>query len=200
MEKNIKTILNYDADNATEHDRKILIDTVMELFLSMIAKDKRFNKLEKIDYTFSNDIRGGSYGVSGLKLNSGIFGHGEEYYLNDLSVLFHELFHYAQDNFVDQSALAKSDSRMICVSTHFYSLILFILNREYPEYMQYANIFGLKTVFGMNEDLNKIRNYFHSYYELQSFEVEANKFSIDALKTFVRETEKLKLTHKKKLF
>ncbi len=63
MEKSIKTILNYDADNATEYDRKILIDAVMELFLSMLAKDKRFNKLEKIGYAFSDDIRGGSYGV-----------------------------------------------------------------------------------------------------------------------------------------
>ncbi len=48
----------------------------------------------------------------------------------------------------------------------------------------------------MNEDLNVIRNYFHSYYELQSFEVEANNFSIEALKTFVKEAEKLKLTEK----
>ena len=196
MEKIIRTILNYDAENATENDRKMLIDAVMQLSLNMLAKDGRYNKLSKIDYTFSDEIRGGRYGVSGLRLGSGIFCYGGEHYLNDLSVVAHEICHYAQDNLADQSKLAKSDSRMICQSSHFFPLIVYILSTDYPEFMQYAEMFGLNAVFGMNEDLQKIKNYFHSYYELQSFEIDANYFSIEFLKKFVEEAEKLNLSQK----
>ena len=198
MEKLIRTILNYDADNATENSRKTLIDAVMQLSLNMLAKDGKYNELSKIDYTFSNDVRGGRYGVSGLRLGSGIFCYGGEHYLNDLSVVAHEICHYAQDNLVDQSTLAKSNSRIICQSSHFFPTLVYILSTNYPEYMQYAGMFGLNAVFGMNEDLQKLKNYFHSYYELQSFEIDANNFSIEFLKKFVEEVEKLNLSQKEK--
>lgn len=196
MKKLIRYILNYEPENATNKERDEFTAKLISLSLYLLQNTDRFNPPSELKIE-SREMVGGSFGIDEMHLSEEIF-KNRQAFLNDITIASHETCHFAQGYHIDNEKSVKPQNGLVCDSGHFSMLLYMIMNFEMPEVAQMADIFGIQVTSNMNEDLKNIYLFFRSFYELQSFELEADDFSLEVVKFIVKEAKKLELSETEK--
>lgn len=198
MERIIKRILNYDINTATAKDRDELTADITAISLFLLGKTKHFEVPNHLDIK-SENMQGGSYGDGLMLLSRTAFLDKTQHaFANDVSTVAHEVCHYAQEHSNDSKDNIISGRSFNYLPDRFEPMFFFIVQFFYPEYFNTLQMFGPRFVADMNDDLAMFYDYFYSFYELQPYEVEANKFSVEVLKYIVKVGDKLDLTKKER--
>ncbi len=198
MERIVKQILNYNIDTATAKDRDELTANIAAISLFLLDKTKQFEVPNHLDIK-SEFMQGGSYGDSLMLLSRIAFlDNSPHAFANDVSTVVHEVCHYAQEHSNDSKDNIISGRSFNYLPDRFESMFFFIVQFFYPQEFNTLQMLGSRFVADRNEELAMFYDYFYSFYELQPYEVEANKFSIEVLKYIVKVGEKLDLTKKER--
>lgn len=197
MEKIIKNILNYDASTASDEERNKIGAEITALSMHLLNKSGYFEDLSELEIKTINNYIGGSYGNGLIEVSENMF-KDKQSFVNDITILTHEVCHYAQENCKDKSENIYAGKGLNCTPDHFDYLFLYILTYEKPDLMPIIRTYGINMARQFDEDVNKLYLYFNSFYELQPFEVEANDFSLKVLKFIERTAQKMELSDKEK--
>ncbi len=198
MERIIRNILNYDVYHSTEAQRDELAANITALSLFLLEKTDYFNVPNNIRVE-NEQMYGASYGDGLIKLSNYAFLDTVEHaFANDITVLAHEACHYAQEHSKNDQDNVISGRDFNYVPDRFEPMFFFLVQFFYPDYFKALQTLGPKFVADMNDELSMFYDYFYSFYELQPYEIEANKFSIELFKYIIKIAEKLDLTEKEK--
>lgn len=198
MERIIRNILNYDVYHSTEAQRDELAANITALSLFLLEKTDYFNVPNNIRVE-NEQMYGASYGDGLIKLSNYAFLDTVEHaFANDITVLAHEACHYAQEYSKNDQDNVISGRDFNYVPDRFEPMFFFLVQFFYPDYFKALQTLGPKFVADMNDELSMFYDYFYSFYELQPYEIEANKFSIELFKYIIKIAEKLDLTEKEK--
>lgn len=192
MERIIRNILNFRPDNATDVERDSLTADILAASVYLLQKTGRFNPPNSLN-AISREMVGGSFGNNTMYLSTNMF-KSQSNYLNDLTILSHEACHLGQGYNVDESKNFSTQKNMICNSTHFSVLNYLIAIFQFPHTRSFIDMYGLDAVSSFYSGLNDLHLFFRSFYELQSFEMEANDFSLEFVKFIIKEAKKLNLS------
>lgn len=185
--------MNYDAQSATDEERRQMCAAVSAISMFLLEKTGKFDLPENLDIKFNGEIQGGTSSKGVVKLHNGIFGSPENF-LNDISIVAHEITHIAQRHFKDKSKIIRNEDSLVCKSNHYSLLEYFIALVEFPQLRDIIQYYGVMAASGFSDELNDLHYYFRSFYDLQSFEMEANNFSIDVVDYIIKSAHNLHLT------
>ncbi|MBR7172563.1 MAG: hypothetical protein IKD36_02090 [Clostridia bacterium] len=198
MERIIKSILNYDVRSSTKEKRDELTANITALSLFLLEKTNYFDVPNHLKIE-SAKMGGGSYGEGLMKLSETAFLDSTPHaFANDITNVAHEVCHYAQEHSKNASDNIISGRSFNYTPERFEPMFFFIVQFFYPKYFGTLQMLGPKIVADMNDDLAMFYDYFFSFYELQSYEVEANKFSVEVLKYIVQTADKMQLSEKER--
>lgn len=198
MERIVRKILNYDISSVTEEIRDELIANIAALSMFLLEKSNHFDVPEGLRIE-SEKMSGGVYGDGLMKLSHVAFlDNAPHAFANDITTLAHEVCHYAQEHSKNAQDNIISGRSFNYTPERFDSMFFFIVQFFYPEYFGSLQMVGPKVVADMNDELAMIYDYFFSFYELQPYEVEANKFSLEVFKYIIKIAERLELSEKEK--
>ena len=193
MNNLIRKMLNYDAQTATKAQSEEMCAAVSAISMFLLDKTGNFDLPKNLDIKYSSDIRGGASGKGVVKLHSEIF-RSPENFLNDISIVAHEITHIAQRHFKDKSKIIRNEDALVCKSNHYNILEYFIALVEFPQVRDIVQYYGVMAARDFSNELSDLHYYFKSFYDLQSFEIEANDFSIEVINFIIKLAHTLDLS------
>ena len=200
MEKLIRSILNYSPESASNEDAEQMCATVAALSMFLLEKTKKFDIPNQLNIETVKDMFGGSFSqtLNLMHVSEDIFRGEYENFLNDITIMAHECCHFGQRYDIGGDS-AKSNGHMLVYDTnHFKLLMYYLIKVEAPQLVDIIRDFGFETIVQFDENIRLMYDYFYSYYSLQSFEMEAEDFSVKVYKYIDDTAKKLQLNSKEK--
>ena len=185
MEKLIRKILNFDANSATAEDRDDMCVTIAAISMFLLDKSGKFQMPNNLAIVHRADIKHGSYGCGEVNVNNKIFST-PEWFLEDITSVAHETCHRAQDYRVDGKENINSEKSIVYRMNYFNFLLYSTIILEEPGLAPYIEMFGFEKTIESSKKLKDLKLFFRSFYDLQSFELEAVDFSISVVEYIIK--------------
>ena len=193
MERLIRKILNYDANSATAEDRDEMCVTVAAISMFLLEKSGKYKDVDTMDIVHKPELKigRGFYGDGKMELTDSIFRYNETI-LDDIAIIAHESCHKFQGYRIDDKYSLDVSNTLMFYPTSYDELLGALIDcNNLGDFKPNMN---QSEIFSQNDDVRDVCLYFKSFYELQSFEMEANDFSVSVFKYIIESAKKMKLS------